>query len=152
MHLGSPPAPTFRVAEVLAPVAEPGIDVAVLNAFESRLSLSPPADSERTALKLLVERADWTPSRRDGAVLIYSARLRVRASTPAAARSCDLAADVLSPSEAELAPAARASAFGSLAERCAAELVAWLVLSSPASQPDSSVPAVPSNADPLPPG
>lgn len=129
LHLGSPPAPTFRVAQVLAPVAEPNIDVVVLAAVESRLALAAPSAEPTVAINLLVERADWAPSRRDGDVLVYSARLRVKVSTPSLDRACDLSAEVLSPSAAELAPPVREDAFGNLAERCAAELVAYLTLS-----------------------
>lgn len=156
LHVGGPPSAGFWVSQVEAPVAEPNIDIIVLDAVETRLAAGGAFVKGGTALALLIERADWSPSRRDGDALVYAARLRVRAAGVDATRTCELSGEVLAPTSGNALPATRAAVFQSLAERCAAELVAWFVLApAPAplvpGAPDAGVLSPPTQPPPTPP-
>lgn len=126
VHLGTVPTPGFSLAELRAPVVEPGVDDAVRGAIIEALATRHAAGS--TPLSLSIERADWRPGRRSGDVVVYDATLSVRFVTGDRQRVVTATAPYADPGTAGSAATLRHASFEDLARRVAAEGVAWLVL------------------------
>lgn len=126
LHLGTVPTPGFVLTEIVAPVAEPGVDDAVRGAVDRALSARN-ADGD-TAVSIRVERADWRPGRRVGEVVTYDATLALRFRTGERERSVVVTSPFPDPGTAAAGDLARAAAFVQLAERAAEQGVAWLTL------------------------
>lgn len=139
VHFGTVPANgPWGLAEVRAPVAEPGISdgirAEVLRALAARSALDAPSGRARS-LTLTVLEASWVPTRRSPDVLLYEARLTVLfegeagggrvSSTRRGART------VIDPGVAGDARALREAAFAVLAREVAADGVGWLLSTSP---------------------
>jgi hypothetical protein len=127
LHFGVRPVEGWRVDRVDAPVAEPDVDTALRGAVEAALAARG-ASGDRP-LTITIERAEWTPARRDGDTLVYVASLRLRVLGAAREGSFDLREDVLAPATSEEARSVRAAAFRRLADRAAGQVAAWLALS-----------------------
>ncbi len=125
LHVGTPPSRGYAVIRVDAPVAEAEIDVALRAAVEASLAARGASGSEPLALQ--VEVASWTPSRREGDLVVYLAELRVRFVAGERTRSSASSTFVPAPADAASARAEREAAFADLAERVAAEGVTWLL-------------------------
>lgn len=125
LHFGTPPSPGYAVVRVDAPVAEPDVDVRVRAAVEAALAAR--GASGTVPISLQVERASWSPSRREGDVVVYLAELRVRLVAGSRSRASSVSAQVPAPADAALARQARAEAFAGLAERAAVDGVTWLL-------------------------
>ena len=126
VHLGTVPTPGFAISEVVAPVVEPGVDVAVRGAVDEVLAARSALGPEPLALR--VERADWRPARRAGDVVVYDATLAVRFRATGRERLVTVSTSLSDPGSAGAADPVRAAAFAGLARRAAEEGVAWLVL------------------------
>lgn len=138
LHLGTVPTPGFAVAEVSAPVAEPGVDEAVRGAVGQALASRRASGAE--PLTLIVERADWAPGRRSGEVVIYEATLAVRFRAQGRERLVVAGTVAADPGSAAAAVELRESTFAALAERAAEEGVTWLVLGGGAPAAGASTP------------
>ncbi|MBM4391384.1 MAG: hypothetical protein FJ090_09700 [Deltaproteobacteria bacterium] len=125
LHVGAPPTRGYAVIRVDAPVAEASIDTALRSSVEAALAARAASGSE--ALALEVELASWTPSRREGELVVYLAELRVRFVAGERSRSSASSTLVPGPGDAAGARAAREAAFADLAERVAADGVTWLL-------------------------
>lgn len=133
LHLGTLPAEGWSVVEVLAPVAEPGVEEEVRGAVVAALAGRGAAGA--SPLQLAVERAEWRPGRRTGEAVIYDATLAVRFRTGARERAVVVSTAVPDPGDAAAAVGVRAATFADLARRAAAEGVTWLVLGGAAPAP-----------------
>ncbi len=129
VHLGLPPSRGYAVVRVDAPVAEPDVDTRVRAAIEGALAARGASGSE--ALSVVVERASWSPARREGDVVVYTAELRLRLASGGRSRVAVASSQVPGPADAALARQARAAAFAALAERAAADGVTWLLYGEP---------------------
>ena len=136
LHLGTVPSAGFSVAEVAAPVAEPGVGDAVRAAVGQALAERRATGAE--PLTLTVERADWRPGRRSGAVVIYAATLTVRFAAAGRERRVTASTEVPDPGTAAAAVGVRAAAFAELARRAADEGVTWLTLGGAPAAGDGS--------------
>lgn len=125
LHVGTPPARGYAVIRVDAPVAEAEIDVALRASVAAALAARGASGSD--PLSLEVEVASWTPSRREGELVVYLAELRVRFVAGDRSRSSRSSTLVPGPGDAAGARAARAAAFADLADRVAADGVTWLL-------------------------
>jgi hypothetical protein len=126
LHLGTaPPASRWSVPAVLAPVAEPDVDLrvreALLDALAARGALGGPP------LSVTVTVATFLPSRRAADTLLYDATLVLRVRAGARERDVLATASVIDPGNAGDASVLRADAFRRLARTAAAEVAAWAV-------------------------
>lgn len=127
VHLGVAPAVhRWSLSEVRAPVAEPGVGDAVRRALLADLAARGALDPAGPGLDVEVRTADWTPSRRAGAVLLYDARLVVRVGAGEGSREAWAQRSVPDPGVAAAVPELRARVFGELADQVAQELAAWV--------------------------
>lgn len=126
VHVGiAPPAHTWSLPSVEAPVAEPGVGDAVREALLARLAARRALDPGADALHVQVVTADWLPSRRSGDTLLYDARLVVRAQAGPRTREAWAQASIPDPGSAAT-PELRARVFADLADQVADELAAWV--------------------------
>lgn len=127
LHLGvAPPRSTWSVAEVRAPVAEPGVGDALRSALLADLSAGRALDPAAPALRVEVVAADWVPARRSGDVLAYDLSLRVRVEAGERTWESRAETSLLDPGPGGAAPEARARAFEALAAQVSREIVARL--------------------------
>lgn len=128
VHLGTAPAATrWTLAEVVAPVAEPDVDVhlrgALLDALAARRALDPGG----APLTATVLDASWVPTRRSGDALLYEARLAVLFEGGGRSGVRRRVRVALDPGDAAAARAARDEAFRELARQVAEDGVSWLL-------------------------
>ena len=128
LHWGTPPATRWTLGEVLAPVAEPGLDLALRDAFMAELSGANLLGSQDVpAFRIEVLGADWVPAGRSETGVLYEARLSILLS--AGSRQQTFSLSRLSPDPgAALVVATRARIFEELAAIAAARAVSWLSL------------------------
>lgn len=126
LHWGLPPASQWSMGPVLVPVAEPGLDVALHDAFVVALSESEMLGSEAMpALKVDVLSADWLPVGRSEAGVLYEARLAFRLTAGGASQTFRLSR--LSPDPgATSVVSVRSAIFEDLSRLAAERAVQWL--------------------------
>jgi hypothetical protein len=125
LHAGVMPAGGgWRLDDVVAPVAEPGIDDAVRAAVLDALAARGALDAGGTPLVVTVVAADWRPTRRSGDVLLWEAVLTVRFEAAGRAVTRTRTRVVTDVADAAGARAVREEAFAILARQVADEGVA----------------------------
>lgn len=126
LHWGLPPAAQWSVGPILVPVAEPGLDLALHDAFVIALSESDMLGSEAMpALKVDVLAADWLPVGRSEAGVLYEARLSLRLTAGRGSQTFSLSR--LSPDPGAAAVVSvRSAIFEDLSRLAAERAVRWL--------------------------
>ena len=127
-HLGRPPAPTgsFAVGQIVASVAEPGLETALKEAMASALaSRTMLAESDASAVDVAVLAAVSQPTSAAQSSQTFAARLQisVRASGRSAQFSLERSYTVIDPIQGE---AARNAAFHALAQSLSNDAAEWL--------------------------
>lgn len=108
-----------------APVVEPGVDDVLRAAVNEALSARGAQGSRPLTVTIL--RAEWNPSRRSGATLLYDAVLVAEFASGQTVREASAVRSVVAPASAAAAAEARGVAFESLSREVAVQGVALLV-------------------------
>jgi hypothetical protein len=126
LHWGLPPASQWSMGPVLVPVAEPGLDLALHDAFVIALSESDMLGSEAMpSLNVDVLSADWLPAGRSEAGVLYEAHLSLRLTAGGHSQTFSLSR--LSPDPGAAAVVwVRSAIFEDLSSLAAERAVRWL--------------------------
>ena len=127
-HLGRPPAPTssFMVGQIVASVAEPGLEIALKEEMASALaSRSMLAESDASGVDVAVLAAASQPTSTAQGSQTFAARLQisVRVSGRSAQFALERSYTVIDPIQGE---AARNAAFQALAQALSHDAVEWI--------------------------